>query len=38
MIFTSLMQRLIEESCEKYANDPEVMEILEQLALEPAAH
>ena len=32
------MERLIEESLEKYADDPEVLEILEQVALEPAAH
>lgn len=35
--FYTLMQRFIEESRGKYANDPEVLEILTQLALKPAA-
>jgi len=36
--FYTPMEWLIEESLEKYADDPEVLEILEQVALEPAAH
>ena len=36
--FYTLMQRFIEESRGKYANDPEVLEILTQLALKPAAY
>jgi len=32
------MQRFIEESRGKYASDPEVLEILTQLALKPAAY
>ena len=36
--FYTPMERIIEEFREKYADDPEASEILEQLALEPAAH
>ena len=32
------MEQIIEESREKYADDRETLEILEQLVLEPAAH
>ncbi len=36
--FYSPMEQIIEESRGKYADDRETLEILEQLALEPAAH
>ena len=36
--FYTPMERLVEESRGKYANDPEALAILEQVALEPAAH
>jgi len=36
--FYTLMQRFIEESRGKYASDPEVLEILTQLALKSAAY
>ena len=32
------MERIIEEFLGKYADDPEALEILKHLALEPAAH
>ena len=32
------MERIIEEFLGKYADDPEALEILKQLALKPAAH
>ncbi len=32
------MERIIEEFRGKYGDDPEALEILKQLALEPAAH
>lgn len=36
--FYTPMERIIEEFLGKYADDPEALEILKQLALEPAAH
>ncbi len=36
--FYTPMERIIEEFRGKYADDPEALEILKQLALEPAAH
>jgi ubiquinone/menaquinone biosynthesis C-methylase UbiE len=36
--FYTPMERIIEEFLGKYADDPEALEILKQLAIEPAAH
>ena len=36
--FYTPMERIIEESRGKYADDPEALKILEQVALESAAH
>ena len=36
--FYTPMERIIEEFLGKYADDPEALEILKQLALEPVAH
>ena len=36
--FYTPMEEIIEESRSKYADDPEALEILKQLALEPAAY
>ncbi len=36
--FYTPMERIIEEFLGKYADDPEALEILEQLGLKPVAH